>query len=420
MQTRYSSVLATVLLSQMLIAAVQKVGAIPPSPADARISAAQNRIRTNSQSWQSYNDLAVALCRKARDTEDVELYAAADAALQRSFQLSPGNYDAQKLQVATLLGKHKFDEALKLATQLNHKVPDDIGGWALLVDANIALGNYPEAEHDAQMILDLRPGSALGFLKAANLRELFGDPEGAIEFYSETNRRTSGNDADEHAWLLTQIARLELLSGNRKRTEELLAQALKLFPNSQLALATLAKLRAAEGKNADASAILEKRYRSVPSSQNLYDWAESLEKSGGNEAAATAFRDFEAKARTESSKSYNANRQLVFFYTDHKNDGAKALALATEEVKIRHDSATLDAYAWALYANGKYSEAKTQMDRALAVGVRDPVYYCHAVRIAAKANDTTSATRFENALAGFGPNACPAQRLSQVAQEITR
>jgi len=43
-----------------------------------------------------------------------------------------------------------------------------------MVDANSALGNYSEAERDAQWILDLRRASALGFEKAADLRELFG------------------------------------------------------------------------------------------------------------------------------------------------------------------------------------------------------------------------------------------------------
>ena len=383
---RCRSLLALALIFQTSVFAAQKDGAAPSSPADARIAAARNRVLTNAKSWQPYNDLAAALCRKDRDTEDVALYDQADAALQRSLELSPGNYEARKLQVVTLLGRHQFDQALKLASELNHKVPDDIAGWGLLVDTNVALGNYAEAEHDAQVILDLRPGSALGFVKAAGLRELFGDPEGAIEFYREANRRVSQNDADEHAWLFTQIARLELASGNPKHAEDALAQASKLFPESQQALAVLAKLRTAQGNNAEAAALLEKRYRTVGSPQNLYDWAESLERAGQKEAAAAAFRDFERKACAQSGKPYNANRQLVFFYTDHSHEGSKALPLASEEIKARHDSATLDAYAWALYANGRYSEAKLQMDRALAVGVRDPVYLYHAAQIAAKVN----------------------------------
>src|SRR5947209_14496499 len=101
MRTRCSSLLALAVTSQLI--------AVPPSsPADARIAAAQSRVGTNAKSWQPYNDLAAALCRKARDTEDVALYEQADAALQRSLELSPGNYEARKLQAVALLGKHQF------------------------------------------------------------------------------------------------------------------------------------------------------------------------------------------------------------------------------------------------------------------------------------------------------------------------
>jgi tetratricopeptide (TPR) repeat protein len=205
-------------------------------------------LTADPKSWQAYNDVAAALCRAARDKGDVKLYEQADAALGHSFQLSPNNYDAQKLRVTVLLGKHELPQALKLATELNHKVPDDIAGWGLLVDTNMALGNYTEAERAAQWILDLRPGSSLGFTKAAAVREHLGDIEGAAEFLEEANRRTSPNDSDERAWLLTQNARLQLTAGNAKRAEDLLAQALKLFPDSRLAAATLAKVRIAEAK----------------------------------------------------------------------------------------------------------------------------------------------------------------------------
>jgi len=67
-----------------------------------------------------------------------------------------------------------------------------------------APANDAEAERDAQWILDLRPGSRLGFVKAAAVRERFGDREGAIEFLDEAARRTSPNDSGERAWLEKQ------------------------------------------------------------------------------------------------------------------------------------------------------------------------------------------------------------------------
>lgn len=197
-----------------------------------------------SKSVESYNDLAATLCRKARDNGDAALYEQAEQALQHSFQLAPRNYDAEKLEVTVLIGKREFQQALKLATEVNQRFRDDIAGWGLLVDANIAVGDYDAAERAAQWILDLRPGSSLGFEKAAALREIFGDPEGAGEFFDEAYRRTSPNDVEQRSWLLTQNARVQLAEGNRKRAEELLDKALQLYPDSQLAAATLAKARA--------------------------------------------------------------------------------------------------------------------------------------------------------------------------------
>ena len=215
------------------------------SPVEARISAAQANIKAKPNSFAAWNDLAFALCRKGRDTQDPTVYNQAEAALTHALQLSPGNYEARKLQAAVFLGRHEFTRALALATELNRKTPDDIAGWALLADANIGLGKYADAEKQVQWVLDLRPGNTLGFEKAAALRVLFGDVPGAIEFLDESIRRTSPNDADQHAWLLTEKARLELVSGYNQQAEILLQQALQLFPGSVHATEILARVRTA-------------------------------------------------------------------------------------------------------------------------------------------------------------------------------
>ncbi len=389
------------------------------STVDLRIAAAGKKIKATPDA-QSYNDLAFALFRKGRDSGDAGAYNEAAAALKRSFELAHGNYEAQKLQAALYLATRQYAKALKLATELNRKVPDDIVNWGLLVDASMALGNYTEAERDAQWILDLRAGSALGFEKAAALREVFGDTAGSIEFYDEANRRTSPNDADQHAWYLTRKADLELDSGSTRLAEEVIDQALLLFPDSQLALATLARIRTAQGQYDEAALLLEKKYDTVKSANNLYAWAEAVEKGSHPAQAAALFQRFESEAIAETGKPENADRELIFFYLNQKNDPAKALALATTLSADFKDCGTLDAYAWALYGNGKYSEAKAQMDRALAVGVRNPTYFCHAAQIAAKLHDDDAALKYRKDLADFRPNACPAEQVTAAIGEGKR
>ena len=50
--------------------------------------------------------------------------------------------------------------------------------YGLLTDANVELGNYNDAETSAQWMLNLRPGNLPALIRAARLRELFGDAEG--------------------------------------------------------------------------------------------------------------------------------------------------------------------------------------------------------------------------------------------------
>jgi tetratricopeptide (TPR) repeat protein len=305
-------------------------------------------------------------------------------------------------------------DALKLALPLNHKVPDDIAVWALMTDAQMQLGNYAEAERDAQWVLDLRPGSSLGFEKAALLRELFGDWEGAIEFLDEANRRTAPSDADQKSWLLTQKARLVLAGGNAEAAALILNEAVRLFPDSQLAAGGLARVRLTEGNNAEALRLLEARYQRVPNDANLYDWAEALALAGHAAEAAQRFAAFEKQASARD----DATLQMIGYYCDTKPEPARALALASRAALERHDSATLAAYAWALYRSERFADAKIQMDQALAVGVRDAVYFCHAASIAARLNDSAGVERYSRALSGMPKGSCPVSAAVETASQV--
>ena len=146
------------------------VAPVPPSPAERGIAQAQKLIDKNPKDYEAYNALALALSRRARETSDVVFYAKAEEALQKSFSISPANFDGERIHVWLLLGKHEFAAALDAGRKLNQRMPDDVMVYGFLTDANVELGNYKDAETAAQWMLDLKPGNMPGLTRAGFLR----------------------------------------------------------------------------------------------------------------------------------------------------------------------------------------------------------------------------------------------------------
>src|SRR5215469_12181264 len=257
-------------IAMLLLMVVAAVGAwaqngpisaeVKLSPAQRSMAQAQKLIAKNPKDFEAYNALALALSRRARETSDVAYYTQAEEALRKSFEISPDNFDGERTAVWLLLGKHEFAAALEKAKDLNKKMPDDIMVYGFLTDANVELGNYKDAEKAAQWMLDLRPGNLPGTTRAAYLRELFGDVDGAIELMNLACQSTPPNEAEDKAWILSQIGHLQLMSGKISEAESVLQQALQIFPGYHYALGNLAKVRVEQKRYEDAVNLLQQRY----------------------------------------------------------------------------------------------------------------------------------------------------------------
>jgi tetratricopeptide (TPR) repeat protein len=364
------------------------------SPAEQSMAQAQRLIEKNPKNYEAYNALALAQSRRAREISDAEFYAAAEETLKESFAIKPENFDGKRIEVWLLLGKHEFAAAREEALRLNKRMPDDVMVYGFLTDANIELGNYDEAEKSAQLMLDLRPGNSPGVTRAAYLRELFGDVDGALELMNMALQSTSPGEAEDAAWILTQIAHLELSVGRIADAELNLQQAIVRFPGYHYALGNLAKVRIAQKRYDEAVALFRQRYQAAPHAENLYDLAEALQLAGRTEEAKRAFGEFEQKSLLETNRGDNSNRELIFYYADYAHQPAKSLEVARKEFARRHDVYTLDAYAWALHVNGEDQEARRQIEAALRVGVRDARLTRHAGEIALALGDRAAGQKF--------------------------
>jgi tetratricopeptide (TPR) repeat protein len=364
------------------------------SPAERSMAVARKLIDKNPKNFEAYNALALALSRRARETSDPNFYVQAEDALKKSFEVSPDNFDGQRTHVWLLLGKHEFTAALLEAKKLNQKMPDDVMLYGFLTDANVELGNYADAEKAAQWMLDLRPGNLPGLTRASYLRELFGDVDGAYELMKMALQSTPPSEVEDVAWITTQMAHLKLASGDVKAAEALLQQALTIFPDYHYALGNLAKVRIQQKQYAEAVDLLHQRYQLAAHAENLYELAEALELAGRTEQATKAFADFENKSLAETNRADNSNHELIFYYADHAKQPDQALEVAQREYARRHDVFTLDCYAWALYVNGRYTEARKQIESALAVGIRDARLFRHAGEITLRCGNETAARAY--------------------------
>src|SRR3984885_12061314 len=395
MRIAMKKLIALITLTLATYAAAQGIAAKTAlTPAEQSIATAKKEINKKPAQFAGYNQLAIALSRRARETSDIAYYAQAEDALKKSFELAPGNMEGEKIHVWLLLGRHEFPAALEAAKILNKRVPDDVLIYGFLVDANAELGNYPAAENAAQWMLNLRPGNLPGMTRAAYLRELFGDADGAYELMDMAYQATVPTETEDRAWILSQMGHLRFVEGRTDDAENILKQALQLFPGYHYALGNLAKVRITQKRYDEAVVLLQQRYNAAPHAENLYDLAEALQLAGRDAEAKKAFAEFETKSLAESVRKDNSSRELVFYYADHAQQPAKALEMAKQEFAWRHDVYTLDAYAWALHVNGQDTEARKQIETALAVGIRDSRILAHAGEIALKLGDKTAAQRY--------------------------
>src|SRR6476646_4174667 len=116
------------------------------TPSQQRIAAAQQQIAKDPKKAQAYNELALALIRRSRETADPAYLKDADAALAQGLKLDSADFQLLRTQVALLLSRHQFAQARELATSLHRRTPDDVMTYGYLAEAGIGLGDYSEAE----------------------------------------------------------------------------------------------------------------------------------------------------------------------------------------------------------------------------------------------------------------------------------
>ncbi len=374
-------------------ASAETISPAPKTQADRALQRAKAMITRNAEDLSGYTKLAEAFMRKARESGDSGYYVKAESAIQQVLAQQPDHYAAKRVLAWIALGKHDFSGALVLTKQLQQQRPEDYWVYGLLGDAYTELGDYSNAVDAFQQMMDRRPGLP-AYTRAAYMRTLHGDLEGATEFMSMAIRGGARRNPEPLAWTLVQYGHLHFYQGQLEQAESAYQQALEVFPNYYMAHAGMGQIRAGQQQYTEAISHYEQAIATVPAPDMIGYLGDLYALAGQEEQAEHQYQLVEFIEQVNDLNGIMYSRQLALFYADHQRNLEKALQLAKAEQNRRSDIYTQDALAWVYYQMGRTTEAWQTMEQALRLDTKDASLLYHAGMIAKDMGNTEQAKTY--------------------------
>jgi tetratricopeptide (TPR) repeat protein len=366
------------------------VGAPESASADKEIADALGAIEKMPDKTSGYNKLAVLYIRKARETGDFSLNSKAEAAVNQALEIAPADVSAQILKASLHVIMHRFKDALELGTKLEKDFPNDFMVQGILTDANIELGRYTEAVEAGQKMVDLKPAMP-SYARAAHLRSLYGDHDGAIEMYKLAARTADPLDKEAQSWCLAQLGGELMKYGKYEEAERVYDEALQNFPNYHLAIAGKGRARAAQGDFEAAIRLLTDALNRVPNIETAILLGDIYTKKGDAEKAKQQYNLVEVIGQKIGAG--DDQKRLAVLWADRDTKLDEALTIARREYESKKDIFTADALAWVLYKKGEFEEAKKISGEAMRLGTNDARILYHAGMIEKRLGSKAEAKR---------------------------
>jgi len=368
---------------------------------DGEIASLQQRLREIPDDWRGFAQLGLAYVAQARVTADPSWYPKAEGVLRRSLRLQPDENVDGALGIGALdLARHDFAAALREGRRASDLNPYSADAYGVIGDALLELGRYDRAFEVFQTMVDTRPDLA-SYARVAYARELVGDVPGA-ERAMRMAFDAAGTPSDS-AWTAYQLGELAFGSGDVGSARAWYARGLDLDPAYVPNLAGLAKVAWARGDDELAIARFTEVVARYPSAEFVGALADLYRATGKPALADRQEVVVAAMHDLATANGVNVDLELALFDADH-GDPEGALAAARAEWARRQSVHVADAYAWALYANGRYQRASTFAERALALGTRSALFLFHAGMIRLELGDEVGARRYLSDAVATNPN----------------
>lgn len=378
-------------------------GRIVPPAVAAGASAESNgvvsfwaaRIASDPADYLAHSKLAGAYLRRAREAGDVSDYSRANAAAAESLRLSPdGNLAATALLASLQNTRHSFAEAMATARQAIAIDPSEAAGYAVLGDAQLALGLYDDARATYEKIVADAPGLT-SFTRLAHILEIQNDIAGADLAWKNAFSTDGGRSPENTAWARFQYGNFHFRLGRLTEARQQYTAATEAFPGYVHALAGTARLEAAEGALGAAISIYEAVVDRQPLPAYVAELGDAYAASGRADDAQAQYDLVVAIGELYRANGITTDLQMALFLADRDLDADDAVRQAIAVYATQPDSIyAADALAWTLHQAGRSKEAAPYAKQAIRLGTPDPELYFHAGVISLSLGDDAAATDY--------------------------
>src|SRR4030095_7213225 len=314
------------------------------SRTDREISQLQQRIREgrNVELW--LDRLGWAFVAKARESFDPGLYKLAEQCAWCIEKRNPQSQEAMLLRAYVLQNLHRFKESETLARRLVQQrgLSFDYG---LLGDALMEQGKLGNAVEAYQRMMNSKP-DLRAYARAAHMRWLKGDLEGAIDAMQLAVSASTPSDTESAAWVNKRLAFYEFQAGRANEAEQRCALALSLQNNYAPTLLLKGKVLLAQNRFLEAVDALRNAAELNPLPEYQWTLAEALRVAGKEKEAS------EVEAQLRQRGASTDPRTLALYLATRHDSPETALRLARAELDSRSDVFSHDALAWSLAAAG--------------------------------------------------------------------
>jgi len=361
---------------------------------DRSIVDLENQVEKEPKNTPVALGLSAAYLQKVRETGDISYYEKILKLLDTAEVHAQDTAVILATRAEVENGRHDFAAGLEYSKQAIKKNPEVSAFYGIKSDSELELGNYDEALHSLQNMIDRKPNFS-SFARVAYQRELHGDRAGALEAL-ETAISAGSAHAENIAWAYTEMGKLRIKS-NPEIAKQDFKRALELYPNFAPALEGLGRIAWKEEENDEAERYYTQAFDVLP----LAQYALALGNFYGTQGDVVKADQYYVLADLayKNSGGVNIDLEYALFLAEH-GDVSEALTRAQAAYSAHPSIYAADAMAWALYKNNRVPDARKYITEALRLGEHDPMILFHAGEIAESAGETEkSRAYFKKALA---------------------